>query len=337
VDGTNTGQEIWENGCSRPPPPAGRIDVFVTCVDVHADGSFDAEFGYNSSEAVTVPAADSTLAPPQAVQPPTMFGPDEHLSVFRVSGIPPGTTVTWSVMVPGGATSVTTAGADFGTSCTEPPDPQPDLPIGVFVRCVVNHGRTYTAVFGYNNPNPDPKTIDVGTENFLSPGNADRGQPTVFATGVHARAFIVRRIPNSVDLTWTVTLTDEVAAIASAAFEPKCRSAPPPPPGPPGPPAPVPPLPIGVFASCVINHGSTFDAMFGYVNENAEQVNIPIGPDNSVSRGTPNGQPEMFSPGFVDRVFTVIGVRASRAVRWTIRLGDETRVATVRAGFRKSA
>lgn len=148
----------------------------------------------------------------------------------------------------------------------------------------------------------------------------------------------MRGISSSVDLTWRLKWTDIREAIATPDFESKCEEAtgPPPtvtPPTPPPPPSPQ-ALPIGVFAVCVTNHGSHYDAMFGYDNENSEVVSVPIGSDNAVSPGPAGqGQPEDFHPGFVDRAFTVTGVSNSHAVTWTVSFGGAVRVATATATF----
>jgi uncharacterized repeat protein (TIGR01451 family) len=268
---------------------------------------------------------------------PTVFGPGTHLAVFTVTGIPSNQSLTWSVisgrsLVP----STAEVSASFGVPCTETPDPQPDVPIGVFVTCVVNHGSTYDAVFGYENENADTEPIPVGEANGFSPGPVDRGQPHTFAPGRNEEAVTVTGIPSSEELTWTLVWTDTRSATASAAFETKCFEPPVPPlppSPPPAPPAP-PPLPIGVFATCVTNHGSHYDATFGYVNENSDVVGIPIGSDNVVSPGpTGQGQPDTFHPGFLDAAFTVTGVSASHAIRWTVGFSGERRVATATAAF----
>ncbi|HET6871178.1 MAG TPA: DUF11 domain-containing protein [Solirubrobacteraceae bacterium] len=336
-----TGQAIWKNGCSRPAPPDSQIKVFVTCVDVHGS-TYDATFGYKSSTDVSIPAG-----PDNEVQPGgpdrgqvTTFQSAEVLAAFTVTGIDDNVSLTWTV-THAGATSTATARAAINLPCTESPPPDPDVPIGVFVTCVVNHGATYDAVFGYQNDNADAETIpiEVGENNFFSPGDENRGQPETFLPGVDNEAVVVRGISSSVALTWTLTWTDTRRAIATSDFESKCEEAAGPPPTVTPPPTPPPPpspqaLPIGVFAVCVTNHGSHYDAMFGYVNENSEVVSVPIGSDNAVSPGPAGqGQPEDFHPGFVDRVFTVTGVSNSHAVTWTVSFGGAVRVATATAAF----
>src|SRR6185437_8884994 len=155
---TAEGRAIWENGCSRPVPPAGHIEVFVTCVDVHGS-TYDAEFGYKSSTDVSIPAG-----PDNAVQPGgpgrgqvTDFLSAEVTSAFRVDGVPDNVDLTWTVTHAGG-TSTATATSALDTPCTGG-STTPDVPIGVFVTCVLDHGATYDAVFGYESENVEAKTI----------------------------------------------------------------------------------------------------------------------------------------------------------------------------------
>jgi hypothetical protein len=143
-----TGQAIWENGCSRPAPPGSQIELFVSCVDVHGS-TYDATFGYKSSTDTSIPAG-----PDNQVQPGgpdrgqvTTFQSAEVLAAFTVTGIADDVDIAWTV-THAGATSTATARAAINLPCTESPGPDPDVPIGVFVTCVLNHGATYDAVFG---------------------------------------------------------------------------------------------------------------------------------------------------------------------------------------------
>jgi hypothetical protein len=59
--------------------------------------------------------------------------------------------------------------------------PQPVRPI---LECVKdNHDGTFTAFFGYKNPNSHPIEISIGSRNHFEPGPDDRGQPTRFEPG----------------------------------------------------------------------------------------------------------------------------------------------------------
>jgi uncharacterized repeat protein (TIGR01451 family) len=337
---TAEGQAIWENGCSRPVPPSGHIEVFVTCVDVHGS-TYDAEFGYKSSTDVSIPAG-----PDNEVQPGgpdrgqvTTFQSAEVLSAFRVNGVSDNVDLTWTV-THAGRTSTATATSALHTPCTIGPLPSPDVPIGVFVTCVLDHGATYDAVFGYKSENAEAETIPIGEGNFFSPGDQNRGQPETFAPGLNGEAAVVKGIPSSEHLTWTLVFSDIRSATATPNFETKCEEGaggtPTPPPTPPPPPTSPQPLPIGVFVACVTNHGSHYDASFGYVNDNVDVVSVPIGSANAVSPGpAAQGQPDSFNPGFLRIAFTVHGVSSSHAVTWTVSFAGEQRVATATASFRQ--
>jgi uncharacterized repeat protein (TIGR01451 family) len=80
-----------------------------------------------------------------------------------------------------------------------------------------------------------------------------------------------------------------------------------------------------------MNSGRTYDAVFGYVNLNVGAVVIPIGPHNDVRPGTDRGQPETFEPGFVAEAFAIRGVPVRQTVTWTVKFGDETRLAIASA------
>jgi uncharacterized repeat protein (TIGR01451 family) len=331
------GRAIYDNGCVRPAPPPRHIEVFASCVDVH-DGTYDATFGYQSSNTgdVAIPAGGTNGFSPEPADrgQVTVFLPGKVLAAFTVTGITDAP-LTWTVTY-AGHTSSATVSASFGLSCTEPPSPTPDVPIGVFVACVVNHGSTYDAVFGYDNGNADAENIPIGEGNSFSPGPEDRGQPTVFKPGRVDKAITVAGIPSSVALTWTLVWTDTRSATATADSEPKCIL----PPSPPGPPPPVPelpppsPRPVGVFTACVTNHGSTFDATFGYDNDNLADMAIPIGRGNKVTPGPAGqGQPETFVPGFVGAAFTVHGISPSQVMSWKVRVAGQQRIATARATF----
>jgi hypothetical protein len=320
-----TGQAIWNNGCVRPPPPTGQIHVFVSCVDVHGS-TYDATFGYLSSTSgdVTIPVGTNNFFSPgnQGRGQVTVFSPGTVLQSFTVSGITD-PRLTWTVSY-NGHTDAATASSSFGVPCSETPSPEPDVPIGVFVTCVVNHGSTYDAVFGYENDNLDAENIPVGDANNFSPPPANRGQPTVFMPGTVTDAVTVKGIPDSVALTWTLAWTITNKVTATADFPIQCSE----------PPIPPTSQPIGVFAECVTNHGSTYDATFGYVNENAASVTVPIGAGNSVSPGAADqGQPDTFVPGFVARAFTVQGINSSTAVTWRVVVDGQVRVATATASF----
>ena len=94
------GQEIFQRGCVGPPAPAP-IHPRVTCVDAAPDGTLTAVFGYESENAEprTIAAGpDNGFDPAPADRgQPTTFDPGVLEAAVRVSGIPPGDSLTWTV------------------------------------------------------------------------------------------------------------------------------------------------------------------------------------------------------------------------------------------------
>ena len=75
-------------------------------------------------------------------------------------------------------------------------------------------------------------------------------------------AFTVVDVPNGTSLVWTVNGT---TATASSSFTTNCTEPPPTP-------QPETDEPIGVFVDCVTTHGATYDATFGYQNDNRSAI-----------------------------------------------------------------
>jgi predicted extracellular nuclease len=75
--------------------------------------------------------------------------------------------------------------------------------ISPVLECVAyNGGSSYTARFGYKNPNTFPVQILIGPGNNFTPAPPDRGQPTLFAAG---RQRFVFDVPfNGSNLVWTL-------------------------------------------------------------------------------------------------------------------------------------
>jgi hypothetical protein len=60
------------------------------------------------------------------------------------------------------------------------------------LECVTDHGNgSYTAYFGYHNPNENTVYIEVSNNNRFVPPPHERGQPTAFAPGRAWRVFSV--------------------------------------------------------------------------------------------------------------------------------------------------
>jgi hypothetical protein len=326
--------------CSDPPEvPA--LGIFVRCVS-NRGGTFAATFGYQNDNLrpVTIPVGENNrfLPAPSDRGQTTNFQPGNVQEAFTVSGIPAGQVLVWFV-TSSGVERQAAASAAFETKCSEPPPPA--KPIGLFVTCIDKHDSTYDATFGYENDNGVAETIPIGDANFFSPAPVDRGQPTTFAPGRNAHAITVHGVPANSQLTWTLAYAGTRTALATigssataTASTPSCQPTPPTPPEPPGPKPPEPSRPLGIFAACVLNNGTTYDAVFGYGNLNVGDVAVPIGARNRVRPGEiDQGQPETFRPGLVIAAFAVRAVPVGRPVSWQVTFGDETRVAIATASL----
>jgi uncharacterized repeat protein (TIGR01451 family) len=314
--------------CGEPPPRPTAVSVSVSCVDKGAT-TYTARFGYVNPgfATVSVPTGPENGFSPAPVDrgQPIAFEPGVDPKAIEVPGIPNGTTLTWTVKS-GGKTSRATASDAFPTPCTAPLPPEP-APLAIFVTCVDAGTSTFTATFGYVNPNAASVTIPVGTGNRLSPEPEDRGQPTTFVTGRVDAAFTVSAVPNGTDLTWTV---DGTTATASSSFTTNCSEPPPPPPT-------ETDQPVGVFVDCVTQHGATYDATFGYQNDNRSTVSIPVGSANAFSPApVARGQVSQFQPGNVQQAFTVNGIPKATALIWSVTYAGATRAATASNTFERS-
>jgi uncharacterized repeat protein (TIGR01451 family) len=306
--------------CTQPPPPPS-VAIFVQCVSNSAT-SFDATFGYDNDGQATVSVvpgqANGFDPPPLHRGQPIAFEPGTVEAAFTVEGIQNGTTLVWTLTT-GGTTRTATASASFAGKCSAPP-PQPPPPpppppppgpetelIGVFVQCVTNRAGAYDAVFGYQNDSEDPVAIAVGENNRFQPAPAARGQPTTFLPGNVQRAFTVTGIEVGTTLSWSVRHAGATSlATAVSNFPEKCAAEPPR------------VGPIGIFA-CVVNKGSSFDAVFGYENDNPVDISVPIGLANRFDPAPlSRGQPSLFSPGKHESAFTVRGIRDTDVLAWTL-------------------
>lgn len=311
---TATATADFADKCTAPPAQEP-IAVSVTCIQ-NRSGTFDATFGYvnPNGSPVDIPAGPDnqvTVGTTTSAGQPTTFEPGTHTSAFTATGVPGGASVEWSVTY-AGTTSVATADQAYATHCgVDPPDPPFPYRIGVFVSCVSNNGATYSATFGYESEDTETTTIPVGIENRFLPAPDDRGQPTVFEPGNHEQAFTVEDIPADKGLAWGLTSDQTRWAKATATLDQKCSPDPP----------PAELVPIGLFVTCVANHGDTYDAVFGYTNDNRAQQIIPLGLSNTFVPAPGNrGQPTTFEPGTVRNAVTVTGIPNGTSLVWNVEL-----------------
>ena len=69
-------------------------------------------------------------------------------------------------------------------------------PVGTSLKCVDTFADgTFSATFGYYNPNTVPVTVEPGRANDVSPGGPYRGQPTTFRAGTVPAAFTIVASP----------------------------------------------------------------------------------------------------------------------------------------------
>ena len=327
-----------------PPPEPPKIEVTLSVCVVAGATTFEARFAYHNKGEVeaTVPHGTANRFEPESFGAgrPIVFLPGENADALTIGGIPNGTTVEWFLTTGVGTRSARASVDSPACSGAPPPGPEPtQKPIRVAPMCVVRGDTTYEARFSYESDNDAAVTIPIGPDNRFSPPPEGRGQPTVFSPD--GGAIAVAGIPNGTSLIWLVTLggTTEQAQI-SADFPTLCTGpTPPTPPGPTDPPLPPRPPdpvgePIGVFVDCVEDHGATYDAVFGYQNQNEDAVRIPAGGANGF-RPAPvdRGQVTEFLPGNVQRAFTVEGIARGTEPTWAVTYAGETRTATVSALF----
>jgi uncharacterized repeat protein (TIGR01451 family) len=299
----------FANKCTPQPTPK-QITVFPICI-TDSGGTFSARFGYTNP---TGAAVDIPLGPNNQVTitrsrsaPPTHFERGTNMNALTVTA-DAGFDIKWSVTYPGPDASVATANESFPTTCgVTPPDPPGPYRIGVSVTCVTNQGSTYSATFGYENEDTETNTIPIGPLNSFTPLPADRGQSTTFRPGNVPQAFTVNGIAAGTRLTWSLTSEETRYAEASADFPVKCG----------GPPPEL--VPIGLFVTCVTNHAETYDAVFGYTNDNPGQQIVPLGLANTFLPAPGNrGQPTTFEPGTVRNAVTVRAIPNSTQLVWSL-------------------
>jgi len=100
-------------------------------------------------------------------------------------------------------------------SAGDPPAPAVVVPK---VECVSKGaGRTFTATFGYVNPNRALKVLQIGNLNQITPAPRDQGQPRVFKPGDHPHVFTASS--DGGELKWHL---DGTEATATADFAVQC-------------------------------------------------------------------------------------------------------------------
>ena len=85
---------------------------------------------------------------------------------------------------------------------------------------------------------------------------------------------------------------------------------------------------------CIVRSGSTYTAVFGYVNQNPGAVVVPVGASNGiVPAPVDHGQPSVFRAGSVFNAFVSKNLPVGRAISWIVKSAGETKRATVSASL----
>jgi hypothetical protein len=101
-------------------------------------------------------------------------------------------------------------------------DPPAPLQVVPRVECVSRGtGQSFSARFGYSNPNRALKVIALGDDNQITPAPRDQGQPRAFKPGDHPNVFTASS-PGG-ELKWHL---DGSQAVASADFPVQCTAQP---------------------------------------------------------------------------------------------------------------
>ncbi len=303
-----TTAESSGHACAAAAQP---IHVSVDCVTQGAT-TYDATFAYANDNAIAETVAvgtDNYFAPPPIDRgQTTVFQPGSHHGAFTVKGIPNATKLTWTVAFGGASRSTTASSSD--RSCT----PASTGVIHVYVDCVTRNATSYDATFAYANDNAGVQTVPVGSDNFFSPPPIDRGQTTTFQPGLHHTAFTVTGIPLTTKLAWTVAFGGSTRTATASSGDRSCTPT---------------VKTIEVFVQCVTRNQGSYDATFGYQNENATAQTVPVGSDNYFSPPpSDRGQTSVFQPGKVQTAFTVKGIPSGTKLTWTLISGGHSDTAT---------
>ncbi len=192
-DGSNlvwslAGRTATGNGDAAEPVISGEpVNPVLERVFDNGDGIYTAVFGYLNPNTgpVTISVGSENkfsyngqngLDLGQA----TTFQPGRHQDVFTVDF--DGSNLVWSL---NGRTE--TASSSAAVPVVSPLSP-------VLERVLDNENGSFTAWFGYLNPNDEAVTIAIGPENsftYQGTGGLDKSQPTIFEPGRHVDAFTV--------------------------------------------------------------------------------------------------------------------------------------------------
>jgi Putative Ig domain len=195
--------------------PGTRTIVLRACDDKLLCATSNATINVNSSITITTasPLATGTVGIGYTITLQATGGTNPYTWLVTGGSLPPGLILSNGGVLSG--TPTTSGNYTFVVTATDSSNLQGSktiimtvLPvtgskISPVLECVTNNGDgTYTAYFGYNNPNSLIVTIPLGSNNRFTPNPQDRGQPTTFETGRRVSVFSV--IFNGSNLVWTL-------------------------------------------------------------------------------------------------------------------------------------
>jgi len=182
---------------------------------------------------------------------------------------------------------------------TAQPAPLRLLPLVECIEPSVSDPTAFIARFGYVNPNRRAKDIDVGTNNRVTPGMPDHGQPRHFAPGENHDVFGVAAKGRA---RWDL---DGKAVDAVQDSAKRCAR-------------PASTQPLRAFIDCVKTAGDNKALVtFGYINANPFPLQEPVGPTNQLSGAEAKDQPTLFLPGVQHKAWTVTAASGA-SVSWTL-------------------
>ncbi|MGZ4396095.1 MAG: hypothetical protein ACXVZ2_12115 [Gaiellaceae bacterium] len=91
------------------------------------------------------------------------------------------------------------------------------------------------------------------------------------------------------------------------------------------------------FVDCVTQGSGSYDATFGYTNENSTAQTVAMGSGNYFTPPPDDrGQTTVFQPGTVHNAFTVKAIPSATKLTWTVTLNGHTESVSVNSSFSRS-
>ena len=91
------------------------------------------------------------------------------------------------------------------------------------------------------------------------------------------------------------------------------------------------------FVDCVTQGSGSYDARFGYTNENSTAQTVAVGSGNYFTPPPDDrGQTTVFQPGTVHNAFTVKAIPSATKLTWTVTLNGHTESVSVSSSFSRS-